>query len=55
MVGATEDDLDREEGASDEERELEWLCMAVELPDRINGGRSLTEGGEIDLLWLFDR
>lgn len=55
VVGATDEDLDREDGASDEDRELEWLCMVVEVPDLISGGRSLIDGGEIDLLWLLDR
>lgn len=53
MVGARDDDLDRDDGANDDDRELEWLCRVFEVPDLISGGRSRIDGGEIDLLWLL--
>jgi len=50
VVGASDEDLDRHDGARDDDRELEWLCIVPEFPERISGGRSRMEGGEIDLL-----
>lgn len=50
-VGASEEDLDLNEGAMDEDRELEWLCI---VPGRLDtsGGRSRREGGDIDRLLM---
>jgi hypothetical protein len=48
LVGAREDDRERNEGAIDDERLLEWLCI---VPGRLEdeetrGGRSRRDGGE---------
>lgn len=50
-VGAIEDDLDDMLGASDDDREDVARCVLVvpAVPERIKGGRSRMEGGEIDL------
>jgi hypothetical protein len=49
-VGASDEDLDRSDGAIDDDRELEWLCIVPGLSDETKGGRSRSEGGDTDLL-----
>lgn len=50
MVGANEEDLDLDDGAREDDLELEWLCMVPAVPDRIKGGKSRIEGGEMERL-----
>jgi len=48
VVGAMDEDRDRNEGAIDEDRELEWLCMVPGLLEGTSGGRSRIEGGDTE-------
>ncbi len=43
-----DEDRDRNEGAIDEDRELEWLCMVPGLLEGTSGGRSRIEGGDTE-------
>ena len=47
-VGAMEDDLDRIDGATEDDRELEWLCIVPGLLEETRGGRSRIDGGDTD-------
>jgi len=47
-VGASDDDRDLRDGAIDEDRELEWLCIVPGLLDGTRGGRSRMDGGDTD-------
>ena len=49
-VGARDEDRDRSDGAIDDDRELEWLCIAPGRLEDTRGGRSRIEGGDTDRL-----
>jgi hypothetical protein len=53
-VGASEEDRDLNDGAIDDDRELEWLCIVPGLLET-RGGRSRSEGGDIDRLLMWWR
>lgn len=49
-IGATDEDRERSEGAIEDDRELEWLCMVPGRLEETKGGRSRTDGGDTDRL-----
>jgi len=53
-VGAREEDRDVVLGAREDDREDEvlWVPVVFEVPERMSGGRSRIDGGDIDLLPL---
>lgn len=52
LVGASDEDRDLNEGAMEEDLELEWLCIVPGRLDDTSGGRSRTEGGDMDSLLM---
>jgi len=49
-VGASDEDRDRNDGAIEEDRELEWLCIVPGRLDETRGGRSRIDGGDTERL-----
>lgn len=50
LVGANDEDRDLNDGAMEDDLELEWLCIVPGLLDDTRGGRSRTDGGDMDNL-----